>query len=206
MITDNFEFFRKHLEFMHSHFYYAFIKVKPEISGLDTGIIVREYVIPTMKIFDTVEKEIKYLCDKLDGRCYLYLNRRSNERVVKKYGEYAEKILDVGSLISMPSQLHHVCARMDRFSDDESCVIIDLKDSLSSQEDNIRAILSAFGRDTIKYTVPTVNGGKHLVCKNLPKEAVDQLNAMKFKSEYNMPTVLYANDRQVFLTFSKKKK
>lgn len=207
MITDNIEFLRKRMQFGHGYFYYAFIKVKSETMGGTDGVILKSYVISSEKYLDRYITEIKYLCDKLSARCYVLLNRRSMQRVTEKYNEYVDRLLDLGSNIeNLANPLHRVCMEMDRNLDEEPVTIIDLNNRLISEEENIKAILYGFGKDIIQFKIPTLNGGSHLVCRKLPREVVEQLNAMKIPALFNMPTVLYANDSQVILQLGKKKK
>ena len=82
-MIDNFEIVKDFLEFKEGEFYFLQIlkrkKDNPEQTG--NSRVIKTYYIHSLEYFNSIEEEVKQLCQFFNARAYLGLNRRNSKKI-----------------------------------------------------------------------------------------------------------------------------
>jgi len=198
-IVDNFEKFRKIINFANDdEFYYIQIFVRGKdgykgigVNGNNKNRLVKFYTIRSVEEFNRVEPEIKSICDQVNARAYIHVTKRSFSGVAKQMLKDIVEMYTSENYQGMKSAFSTVCGTTYIHSDKTFLIDVDEPFDLEKCVDMMEFLKNEcepIGVYKFKMTVPTLHG-YHII--------TSPFNVEKFKEHYshdihkNNPTLLY---------------
>lgn len=192
-MIDNFLKIKLFLEFKEGEFYFLQIlkrkKDNPEQTG--NSKVIKTYYIYNLEYFNTIEEEVKQLCQFFNARAYLGLNRRNSKKIaLYMLKEVTDLILN--DQYDSVKNAYNTCCGQYTIGDKIWIVDIDNKSTtiVNNFIEAIKKCQSSYDK-IILGTLPTVHGW-HLLTRpfNL-KQLESFLSIHPADIHKNNPTLLY---------------
>lgn len=192
-MIDNFKRIKGFLEFKEGEFYFLQIlkrkKENPEQAG--NSKVIKTYYINSLEYFESIEEEVKQLCQFFNARAYMGLNRRSHKRVaLYMLKEVTDLILN--EQYEAVKNAYNTCCGQYTVEDKTWIVDIDVqdKDFLLQTIREIEKCQSGYD-DIVLGTIPTIHGYHILTRPFNIKQFEPYMAKNPLDIHKNNPTLLY---------------
>lgn len=202
-MVDNFNIARQWMKFdSDDEFFFIQVLIRGKdghsANGNNSNRTIKYYTVRSLDEFNTIESEIKTLCNEFGARAYIHYTKRSFEMIGKEMLRVVTDRLLSENWQGMKSAFQHCCSKcvpkkyktylvdIDYDSDEyriHGDDLVDLcKDYINEECEN------CVDMNKIITTVPT-NNGMHLICK--PFDINQFCDEFYIDVKQNAPTLLY---------------
>ena len=192
-MVDNFEKVELFLEFKEGEFYFLQIlkrkKENPELGS--NSKVIKTYYIHNLEYFNSIEEEVKELCNIFNARAYLGLNRRSSKKVaLYMLKEVTDLILN--EQYEAVKNAYNTCC--GQYTVGDKIWIVDIDNKSATIVNNFITAINQCRSDydqIILGTLPTINGW-HLLTRPFNIKQLEPFLAINPADIHkNNPTLLY---------------
>lgn len=205
-MTDNYEKIKELMEFKTSDdFYYVQVmrRKKDDVECVwvtdCNNIIITDYYIKSFEDFDRKFFEMKRICDALNGRAYIHLNKRSFVKTAKEAMKKIVNNVANGDFEACKSSYNKCCGKFSNTKDKLWLIDFDYDEPDKSYKEfytklvfELKNIRPA-GEDKVLYSLPTKNG-MHIITKSFDCKTFIEHSELGLKLQdikKDSPTLLY---------------
>lgn len=187
---DNSQYILPLLNFSDEDLYYLIEIIQRKKDGNETGaesILIKKYRFNSKEGFDKIYTEMVTICDALNARAYIRINRRSYRKTALQGNVKLSKYLEQGVYKAAPYCFGKAEGKGIAEPRNTQRIVIDI----DTYEDLLR--LEEYFKYSDFLKIPTVHG-THMIVHIFNQERLKK-NFPKIQFGNNLPTLLYASKK-----------